>query len=71
MKEPQEEELQLIKPTLSMGDWMILRSSLIYGPGDEKNIGTLIEAAKKWPFIPALGGNHVELQPLYAKDLAI
>lgn len=60
---------KLIKKDFN-GDWTILRSSLIYGPGDEKNIGTLIKAAKKWPLIPALGGDNVKLQPLYALDLA-
>ena len=47
-----------------------LRSSLLYGPGDDKNVATLIHAVRRWPAIPVLGMSHVKLQPLYVQDLA-
>ena len=50
--------------------WAVLRSSLIHGPLDQKNVGMLIRAARYWPLIPVIGGAGVKLQPLYVDDVA-
>jgi nucleoside-diphosphate-sugar epimerase len=47
-----------------------LRASLVHGPGDSKNVATLIRAARYWPVIPVIGAGVVKLQPLYLADLA-
>ncbi|MBM4134669.1 MAG: NAD(P)-dependent oxidoreductase [Nitrospira sp.] len=49
--------------------WSILRPSLLYGPGDTKNVARLIAAAQHWPVIPVPGAAWVKLQPLYIDDL--
>ena len=50
--------------------WIALRSSLIHGHGDTKNVGMLIRAVRRWPAIPVVGVSTVTLQPLYVHDLA-
>ena len=52
----------------SLENWTILRPSLLYGPNDSKNVGTLIKLAKWWPVIPVPGKSVVKLQPLYICD---
>jgi nucleoside-diphosphate-sugar epimerase len=46
--------------------YIIIRPSMIYGPGDKKNIGIIISLAKKLPFMPVL---NFRLQPIYVDDL--
>lgn len=50
--------------------WIVLRPSLIHGPGAVTNVGTLIRAVRYWPVIPVVGRSAVRLQPLYTDDLA-
>ncbi len=47
----------------------ILRPSMIYGPGDTKNIGWLISMVKKLPAIPLPGGGNFGRQPVYVEDI--
>ena len=47
--------------------YIILRPSMIYGPGDKKNIGFLLKLAKKFPFMPGL---KFRMQLLFIDDLA-
>jgi nucleoside-diphosphate-sugar epimerase len=54
----------------AQGRWVALRSSLIHGRGDTKNVGMLVRAARRWPAIPVVGASSVKLQPLYVHDLA-
>lgn len=49
--------------------WTILRPSLVYGPGDTKNVARLVEAVRAWPIVPVIGAGGVRLQPLYVGDL--
>ena len=49
--------------------YVILRPSMIYGPGDTKNIGWLIGIIKKLPIIPLPGGGHFGRQPVYVGDI--
>ena len=48
---------------------VIIRPSIIYGPGDQKNIGWLINFAKKWPIFPIPGHGRYPRQPIYVEDL--
>lgn len=50
-------------------NYVCLRSSLIYGPFNSKNVAKLIGAVRRWPIIPVPGGHTVLLQPLYVDDL--
>jgi len=46
--------------------YIIFRPSIIYGPGDKKNIGFLSNILKKFKVIPVF---NFRLQPLYIDDL--
>ena len=48
----------------------IIRPSMIYGPGDTKNIGWLIKTIFKLPIIPLPGGGKFGRQPVYVDDIA-
>ena len=50
-------------------DYVILRPSMIYGPGDTKNIGWLIKIISKLPAIPLPGGGHFGRQPIFVVDI--
>ena len=50
-------------------DYVILRPSMIYGPGDTKNIGWLIKIISKLPAIPLPGGGHFGRQPVFVADI--
>jgi nucleoside-diphosphate-sugar epimerase len=45
---------------------IILRPSMIYGPGDKSNLGFLLKMAKKMPLMPFF---DFKIQPLYVADL--
>lgn len=47
--------------------YVILRPSLVYGPGDKKNIGFILRCAEFLPILPVL---NFRLQPLFVGDLA-
>lgn len=49
--------------------YKILRPSMIYGPGDAKNIGWLIGMVKKLPVMPLPGGGNFGRQPVYVEDI--
>ncbi len=46
--------------------YLILRPSMIYGPGDEKNLGFLLRTARSLPFMPLL---NFRLQPVFIDDI--
>jgi len=46
--------------------YVIIRPSLVYGPGDSKNIGRLINLAGKLPVLPV---SNIKFQPVYLDDL--
>lgn len=49
--------------------YCIIRPSLMYGPTDDKNIGYLINFAKKFPFFPIPGHGKWPRQPIYIDDI--
>ena len=50
-------------------EYCILQPSIMYGPTDDKNIGFLINFAKKIPFFPIPGHGKWPRQPLYIDDI--
>lgn len=52
-------------------EYCILRPSLMYGPTDDKNIGYLINFARKFPFFPIPGNGKWPRQPIYIDDMCL
>jgi|GEM_PF-69993 len=50
--------------------YVILQPSLMYGPLDDKNIGWLINFAKKCPIFPIPGNGQYPRQPIYIDDMS-
>ena len=61
-----EAEREVINSGLN---YTILRPTMLYGPGDNKNIGYIVDFAQKWHFIPVFGNGEYKLQPLFIDDL--
>lgn len=51
------------------GGWTILRATMIYGGGNDKNIAKLIRLVERWPLVPLPGGGRHRIQPLLVDDL--
>ncbi len=49
-------------------DYIFLRIALVYGKGDTKNIGGIINLVKKLPAFPLIGGKKL-LQPVHVSDV--
>lgn len=50
--------------------WIILRPTLIYGQGRDKNITEIIRFIRRFKFFPLLGDAHGLRQPVYVEDVA-
>ncbi|HEU4717743.1 MAG TPA: NAD-dependent epimerase/dehydratase family protein [Bacteroidia bacterium] len=48
---------------------LILRPTVIYGPGDEKYVGRLAGIIAKYPFVPVLGDGKAKFQFIYVEDI--
>ena len=62
-----EEKEKLVKN--SKISYIIIRPSMMYGPGDTKNMGWLINFIKTFPIIPLPGGGKFGRQPIYIGDI--
>lgn len=51
-------------------EWVILRPTLIYGRGRDKNLTELIRFVRRWAFFPLLGQAGGLRQPVHAEDVA-
>jgi len=51
-------------------DWVILRPTLIYGLGQDKNITEIARFARRFGFFPLLGRAQGLRQPVHAEDVA-
>ena len=54
----------------SISSFFILRPSIIYGKGDNKNISTIIDMVRKFLIVPIIGRGTFRWQPVYVEDLA-
>lgn len=62
-------EIQESQVANSKINYTILRPSMIYGPGDTKNIGWLIKLISPLPVVPLPGGGHFGRQPVFVEDI--
>jgi len=51
-------------------EWVILRPTLIYGYGRDKNVTEIIRFVRRWGFFPLLGRADGLRQPVHAEDVA-
>lgn len=51
-------------------DYTILRPTMIYGPGDDRNISRLCAFIKRWPIMPVFGSGEHHVQPVFVGDVA-
>jgi len=51
-------------------EWVILRPTLIYGYGRDKNVTEILCFARRWGFFPLLGRADGLRQPVHAEDVA-
>jgi nucleoside-diphosphate-sugar epimerase len=51
-------------------DWIILRPTLIYGDGNDKNISEITAMVNRLGFFPLLGQARGKRQPVHAQDVA-
>ena len=52
-------------------EWVILRPTLIYGLGRDKNISEIARFIRRYGFFPVLGGAQGLRQPIHAEDVAV
>lgn len=50
--------------------WVVLRPTLIYGRGTDKNLTEIVKIVRKLRFFPLLGKAHGLRQPIYVDDVA-
>ena len=51
-------------------EWIILRPTLIYGHGQDKNISEIVRFIRQFGFFPLLGKANGLRQPIHVKDVA-
>lgn len=51
-------------------EWVILRPTLIYGRGQDKNIAEMVRLIRRFGFFPLLGKAQGLRQPIHAEDVA-
>lgn len=51
-------------------EWVILRPTLIYGYGRDKNVTEIIRLVRRWGFFPLLGRADGLRQPVHTEDVA-
>jgi len=49
--------------------WVLLRPSMIYGPGNDRNISRLRTHLRRWRCIPIFGSGYAVHQPVYVEDV--
>jgi nucleoside-diphosphate-sugar epimerase len=65
-KTKKEQEVRVTKSGI---EYFVLRPSMMYGPGDDKNVGWLIKTLKRMPITPLPGGGQFGRQPVYIGDI--
>jgi nucleoside-diphosphate-sugar epimerase len=64
-----EQRLQTWAETRNI-EWVILRPTLIYGLGLDKNVSEIANFIKRWRFFPILGKGSGLRQPVHVEDVA-
>jgi nucleoside-diphosphate-sugar epimerase len=64
-----EQQLQSWAKTHGL-TWVILRPTLIYGRGRDKNVSEVARLIRRWGFFPLLGPATGLRQPVHAEDVA-
>ncbi len=67
--EDAESRLQMWAETEHI-EWVILRPTLIYGLGKDKNIAEITRLIRRWGVFPLMGKAEGARQPLHAEDVA-
>ena len=49
--------------------WVLLRPSMIYGPGNDRNISRLRNHLRRWRWITIFGRGYTMHQPVYVEDV--
>ena len=49
--------------------WVLLRPSMIYGPGNDRNISRLRNHLRRWRWVPIFGRGYTVHQPVYVEDV--
>jgi len=49
--------------------WVLLRPSMIYGPGNDRNISRLRTHLRRWRCVPIFGSGYAVHQPVYVEDV--
>ncbi|MRR15262.1 MAG: NAD-dependent epimerase/dehydratase family protein [Deltaproteobacteria bacterium] len=52
-------------------EWVVLRPTLIYGRGMDKNISEIVRLIRRFGFFPLLGKGDGRRQPVHAEDVAM
>lgn len=65
-----EEFLQAWATTHTV-EWIILRPTLIYGYGRDKNVAEIIQFIRRFGFFPLLGSGQGLRQPIHVEDVAL
>lgn len=66
-----ESEEKLIRwATEQEVEWLILRPTLIYGDGKDKNISVIARFIQRFGFFPMFGKGHGYRQPIHVEDVA-
>ncbi len=65
------EELVQAWATTHAIEWIILRPTLIYGHGQDKNVAEIIQFIRRFRFFPILGSGRGLRQPIHVEDVAL
>ena len=52
-------------------DWIIVRPTLVYGMGKDKNVVEIMRLIRRWGFFPILGAGRGLRQPVHVEDVAV
>jgi len=73
-KFPEETARQVIEGERIVRDsglnYTIIRASMIYGADEDNNLTHLVNALRRWPVHPLVGGGQMKWQPVLAWDMA-
>ncbi|HEX5125116.1 MAG TPA: NAD-dependent epimerase/dehydratase family protein [Rhodocyclaceae bacterium] len=51
-------------------EWIVLRPTMIYGKGKDRNVSDIARFIRRWHFFPLIGAGRGLRQPIHASDVA-